>query len=83
MSMHGPIVIILLYAGTGKTTTLVEFTKTHPSLTFLYTVYNRSMKESADMIFCSSNVECRTFHSIAYQAIRYVSDGEVKLYTLR
>ena len=54
------------YPGTGKTTTLLHFTLASPDKRFLYLVYNKSVQESSKRVFPSSNVECRTLHSLAF-----------------
>ncbi|XP_019645849.1 PREDICTED: F-box DNA helicase 1-like [Branchiostoma belcheri] len=56
---------IIAFAGTGKTTTLVEYTKLRPHMKFLMLAYNKSVQEQAVKIF-PGNVECSTVHSLAY-----------------
>jgi len=56
-------------AGTGKTTTLVEFTKKRPADIFLYIVYNRKNKIEAEKKFIQGNVNVQTIHSLAYKYV--------------
>ncbi len=62
------IMFVSAMAGTGKTTTLLEFTKKRPFETFLYIVYNKSMRKRASQIF-PQNVVVHTIHSLAYSYI--------------
>ncbi|XP_047659707.1 F-box DNA helicase 1 isoform X2 [Tachysurus fulvidraco] len=62
------IVKIMAFAGTGKTTTLVKYAEQRPHLRFLYISFNKSVAMQAKHSF-PFNVECRTIHSMAYQAI--------------
>jgi len=55
-------------AGTGKTRTLAEATKTHPEARMLYLAYNKAIVMDAGGAF-PSNVECRTAHSVAFRYI--------------
>ncbi|KAG0410041.1 hypothetical protein HPB47_012845, partial [Ixodes persulcatus] len=61
------IVRIIAFAGTGKTSTLVEYARLRPSKKFLCIVYNKSVSEIGKRTF-SSNVECRTAHSLAFRS---------------
>ncbi|KAE8220620.1 hypothetical protein CF319_g5879 [Tilletia indica] len=62
---QGEVIKIQAYAGTGKTTSLLEYAKERPHRRFLYLAFNKAAQEDAHKRF-SSNVECRTFHSFAY-----------------
>ncbi|XP_046839694.1 F-box DNA helicase 1-like isoform X2 [Xenia sp. Carnegie-2017] len=59
---------IVAFAGSGKTTTLVEYTKLRPSWKFLNVAYNKSVQEQALRRF-PENVESRTVHSLAFAAL--------------
>ena len=61
----------MAFAGTGKTTSLVQMTKDNPNLKFLVVVYNKSVQEYGEKIFPKSNTQCVTAHSIAYNAVGY------------
>ena len=56
---------IIAFAGTGKTSTLVEYTKRRPKLRFLYVAFNKSVQIEASAKF-PKNVQCRTAHSLAW-----------------
>lgn len=60
------IILIKAYAGTGKTTTLVEFSKIHSDKKILYIAFNNSVVESSRKKF-PSNVYVSTLHSLAYK----------------
>lgn len=62
--------IIKAFAGTGKTTTLVEFSLKNKDKNILYIAYNKETAEKARRIF-PSNVTCRTAHSLAYSRFGY------------
>lgn len=55
-------------AGTGKTTTLVEFTKIRRFERFLYLVYSADMRKEAKSKF-PPNVEVHSIHSLAYSVV--------------
>ncbi|KAJ7370000.1 F-box DNA helicase 1 [Desmophyllum pertusum] len=66
----GEIIKIVAFAGTGKTTTLVEYTKMRPMEKFLNVAYNKSIQQHALTLF-PSNVESRTIHSLAFRSVGY------------
>ena len=60
------------FAGTGKTTTLLEYAKVHSDKTILYIAFNRSVKEEAIKRFrhaCLYNTQIETAHSLAYHSV--------------
>lgn len=59
-------IVVQALAGTGKTTTLVEFTKHHKDAKFLYLAFNKAIVDEATTKF-PKNVTVKTIHSIAYQ----------------
>ncbi|WP_187648670.1 UvrD-helicase domain-containing protein [Nitrosophilus labii] len=66
------ILLINAYAGTGKTSTLVEFVRSpkRKCKKFLYLSYNSSMSKSAAKSFKGiKNVVIKTIHSLAYGAV--------------
>ena len=71
-------IIVNAVAGSGKTTTIIEYAKARPrSCKILYLVFNRSVKEEAIRKFISqglSNVTVETAHSLAYRHIYLGSD---------
>lgn len=56
------------FAGTGKTTTLVEYSKCRPDKRILYIAFNKSVASEACARF-PENVQCRTTHSLAYSKV--------------
>lgn len=62
------IVKIMAFAGTGKTTTLVQYARLRPNLRFLYVAFNKSVQVHAQRSF-PQNVECKTVHSMAFHAV--------------
>jgi len=61
-------IVVNAYAGTGKTSTLVEYAAARPQERMLYIAFNKAIAEEAKSKF-PANVECRTTHSIAFGAI--------------
>ena len=61
-------IYVLARAGTGKTTTLAEYTRIRKKSTFLYIVYNAAIREEAISKF-PSYVRIETIHSLAYSSI--------------
>jgi len=57
---------VIAFAGTGKTTTLYEYTKARPHLRFLYVAFNKSVQMEAASKF-PDNVTCKTAHSLAWR----------------
>src|SRR5205814_6656456 len=58
----------IAFAGTGKTSTLCEYSKLRPLDQMLYVAFNKSVQLDAEAKF-PANVMCRTIHSLAYQSI--------------
>jgi len=60
-------------AGSGKTTTIIEYAKARPTnVKILYLAYNRSVKLEAEKKFAAkelNNVKVETAHSLAYKHI--------------
>ena len=69
----GDTVRIMAYAGTGKTTTLVELTRRNPGVRFLLVVFNNSVARHSENVFPRDNVTVRTAHSLSY---RYITKTE-------
>ena len=75
---------IKAFAGTGKTTTLIELAKKNPQTRFLYLAFNKSVQTQAQKKF-PKNVVCKTIHSIAYGEVgkNYRSKlGNNRLFTI-
>lgn len=66
---RGDLIHVEAVAGSGKTTTLVEYAKRHPDLRILYVVYNKDAQLSARERM-PENAEPRTFHSLALETLR-------------
>lgn len=62
---RGDTLKIIAGAGTGKTSTLIEYSKARPNHRMLYLCFNKSVQVEASGKF-PSNVECRTGHSLAW-----------------
>jgi len=66
-------IVINAVAGSGKTTTLIEYAKTRSSnKRILYLAFNRSVKTEAEQKFAAAglkNVKVETAHSLAFDAI--------------
>ena len=68
INYEAPMIAINAFAGTGKTSTLVEYARQRPDWSFLYIAYNKAMQVEAAQKF-PENVQCRTLHSLAYEKI--------------
>ncbi|MFN3873434.1 MAG: UvrD-helicase domain-containing protein [Ignavibacterium sp.] len=70
-------------AGSGKTTTIIEYSKTRPKKSrILYLAFNRSVKNEAEQKFASlglDNVKVETAHSLAYKDIVFRFNYNVKV----
>ncbi|MFC1886822.1 hypothetical protein ACFLZM_07185 [Thermodesulfobacteriota bacterium] len=62
---NNQILKVVAFAGTGKTTTLVEYAKARPMTRFLYVAFNKSVQLEAVSKF-PKNVTCKTAHSLAW-----------------
>ncbi len=63
---YGQTLKVIAFAGTGKTSTLIEYTKARPWGKFLYVCFNKSTQIEAANKF-PRNVFCKTAHSLAYR----------------
>jgi F-box protein 18 (helicase) len=59
-------IVVDAVAGSGKSTTAIEYAKARPDKKFLYTCFNRSVRDYAETKF-PQNVEVKNFHSLAYR----------------
>lgn len=62
---QGNQLVVNAFAGTGKTTTLVQFAQANPDSKMLYLAYNRAIRNEAEQKF-PFNVECKTSHQLAW-----------------
>jgi F-box protein, helicase, 18 len=69
-------------AGSGKTTTMVEYAKSRPKASrILYVAFNKSVKQEAELKFAQAglqNVSIETAHSLAYKQVVYKSRYKIK-----
>jgi superfamily I DNA/RNA helicase len=69
-------------AGSGKTTTIIEYAKTRPEGSkILYLAFNKSVKLEAQKRFADlelSNVKVETAHSLAYKYVVFKHDYKVR-----
>jgi len=67
-------------AGSGKTTTVIEYAKTRRDNKILYIAFNKSVKTEAEKKFQNiglSNVRVETAHSLAYASVVANSDYKI------
>jgi F-box protein 18 (helicase) len=85
---HNGHLRINAFAGTGKTTTLLEYAKRHSTRSILYIAFNRAVKEEAIKRFAYAgldNVRIETAHSLAYHgtnARRYTISPGLKVFDI-
>ncbi|WP_022665444.1 UvrD-helicase domain-containing protein [Desulfospira joergensenii] len=63
----GEILKVIAFAGAGKTSTLVEYTRRRPDMRFLYIAFNKGVQKEAQRKF-PSHVFCRTSHALGFRA---------------
>ncbi|XP_032077808.1 F-box DNA helicase 1 [Thamnophis elegans] len=64
----GEVVKIVAFAGTGKTSTLLQYTRKWDKLNFLYLAFNSTIAKQAEVVF-PGNVTCKTIHSLAFAEV--------------
>ncbi|KAK9400250.1 F-box DNA helicase 1 [Crotalus adamanteus] len=64
----GERVKIVAFAGTGKTSTLIQYARKWSHLHFLYLAFNKTIAKQASQLF-PDNVKCKTIHSLAYTEV--------------
>ncbi|NDV57848.1 UvrD-helicase domain-containing protein [Bacteroides sp. 519] len=68
-------------AGSGKTTTIIEYAKARPTSRILYLAFNKSVKNEAVYKFSNlgvANVRVETAHSLAYSYVVYGRGYKIK-----
>ena len=63
-----PVLKIMAYAGTGKTSTLQSIACRYPQQRMLYLAFNKALQQEAITKF-PANVVCKTAHALAYQQL--------------
>jgi hypothetical protein len=63
--------VVMAFAGTGKTSTLEEFARQRPVSRMLYIVLNKANQVEAERKFRGSMVKPVTSHALAYRVIGY------------
>ncbi|PHM27832.1 UvrD-helicase domain-containing protein [Xenorhabdus innexi] len=61
----GSKLVVNAFAGTGKTSTLVNYALANPKDSMLYLAFNRAVREEAERKF-PFNVKCKTSHQLAW-----------------
>lgn len=69
--LPGQILKVIAFAGTGKTSTLVEYANVRPHMRFLYVAFNKSVQNEANRKF-PSNVTAKTSHALAFRSHGYM-----------
>ncbi|CAM5558827.1 3'-5' exonuclease [Eoetvoesiella caeni] len=64
----GGALVVIAFAGSGKTTVLIKYAINNPDRRMLYIAFNRSVRDEAATKF-PSHVDCKTSHQIAYAAV--------------
>ena len=64
---RGRVLLVRAFAGTGKTTTLLEYVKRRPGTSFAYLTFNRQVMLEAKARF-PRNTAALSFHGLAYKA---------------
>ncbi|MEH3742599.1 UvrD-helicase domain-containing protein, partial [Escherichia coli] len=62
---QGQKLVVNAFAGTGKSSTLVQYALANPDSRILYLAYNRAVRDEAERKF-PFNVECKTSHQLAW-----------------
>jgi|GEM_PF-641403 len=61
-----PVLLVQAFAGTGKTSTLIEFARANPDLRILYLAFSKAIQLEAAKRF-PVNVICKTTHALAWR----------------
>lgn len=67
-NFNGTQLVVIAFAGTGKTTTLIKYALKNQKRRMLYIAYNRTVRDEATATF-PKNVDCKTSHQIAFEAV--------------
>ena len=66
ITSDSPFLKVNAFAGTGKTSTLVQYAKARPRRRFLYIAFNKAIQAEAQHKFGTGNVKCVTSHGLAF-----------------
>ena len=77
LSQKDDVVAVEAFAGTGKTTTLVEFSRRRPSKRLLYLVFNVSIREHAATLF-PPNTDVKSVHAMAFRSVGFRYQHKLK-----
>ena len=76
------IMLVRAFAGTGKTTTLLEYVKRRPGHAFAYLTFNRQVMLEAERKF-PPNTKALNFHRLAYKARGFAYNAKMHRGSLR
>jgi F-box protein 18 (helicase) len=76
------IMLVRAFAGTGKTTTLLEYVKRRPGHAFAYLTFNRQVMLEAERKF-PPNTKALNFHRLAYKARGFAYNAKMLRGSLR
>lgn len=65
------VMLVRAFAGTGKTTTLLEYVRRRPGARFAYLTFNRAVMEEAKAKF-PANTKALSFHGLAYRKFGFL-----------
>ncbi|EGE5548353.1 ATP-dependent helicase [Salmonella enterica subsp. enterica serovar Weltevreden] len=68
IAWKGERLVVIAFAGTGKTSTLRRYAEENPTERMLYVAYNRAIRDEAEQKF-PFNVTCKTSHQLAWPTI--------------
>ena len=72
-----PLIKVNAFAGTGKTTTLVEIAKANKDKKILYLAFNKAIQEEAKTKF-PKNTEVKTTHALAFYYMKLLGYKNIK-----
>lgn len=68
IAWKGERLVVIAFAGTGKTSTLRRYAEENPTERMLYVAYNRAIRDEAEQKF-PFNVTCKTSHQLAWPTV--------------
>lgn len=79
---HDQIMLVRAFAGTGKTTTLLEYVRRRPGHKFAYLTFNRQVMLEAATKF-PANTKCLNFHKLAWMKYGFAYQAKLLRGSLR